>query len=39
MAVFTTYRRHLGNDVYWNYVMNDDTWYGVTLMFRLLLLE
>ena len=26
---------HLGNDMYWNDVMSNDTWYGVTLMFRL----
>ena len=32
MVVFLTYR---SNDMYWNEFMSNDTWYGVTLMFRL----
>ena len=32
MVVFLRYR---SNDMYWNEFMSNDTWYGVTLMFRL----
>ena len=32
MVVLLTYR---SNDMYWNEFMSNDTWYGVTLMFRL----
>ena len=32
MVVFLTYT---SNDMYWNEFMSNDTWCGVTLMFRL----
>ena len=32
MVVLLTYR---SNDMYWNEFLSNDTWYGVTLMFRL----
>ena len=36
VCITNVYKQYyLGNDMYWNDVMSNDTWYGVTLMFRL----